>query len=443
MKLFNVPLRLVSAYLFAPCATLCVMVALTSRAYALQPLEAFIASAQRANPDNQQAVALARQRAAQNNVARAPYLPSLTAQSTYTRNEYQVTFDLAPGRSTVVTPQNALDAYVTLAVPLINVGAWAQQRAASLNAKAAEASRERIALSVEADVVRAYYQLIGTEAVLSAANTTVAYAEHNTQNVRDRYELGVASELDLQRAIADVARAQQDLAVADRDVSNARRSLESVSRLTPEPTSAADYTDSGLDEEAPLASWLDSASGDLPSVRSAALTTSAARATRDAARAALLPTISAQAQEHFTNTGVFTGGRSHVYTVTATAMWRFDFGLLPNVSAQNAALAGAAASEDKARRAADDAIFNAWQDVRAGIARARAARVQMTAADLAIGVANERYAQGSATQLEVVQTQRDFFSAAVSRAQADADLVYARAFLRLVSRRSGAAEVKP
>lgn len=159
MKLFNVPLRLVSAYLFAPCATLCVMVALTSRAYALQPLEAFIASAQRANPDNQQAVALARQRAAQNNVALAPYLPSLTAQSTYTRNEYQVTFDLAPGRSTVVTPQNALDAYVTLAVPLINVGAWAQQRAASLNAKAAEASRERIALSVEADVVRAYYRL--------------------------------------------------------------------------------------------------------------------------------------------------------------------------------------------------------------------------------------------------------------------------------------------
>lgn len=50
---------------------------------------------------------------------------------------------------------------------------------------------------------------------------------------------------------------------------------------------------------------------------------------------------------------------------------------------------------------------------------------------------------GVATQLEVVQAQRDFFTAVVAQVQADFDLKYGRALLRLSERRSGQTEATP
>ena len=60
----------------------------------------------------------------------------------------------------------------------------------------------------------------------------------------------------------------------------------------------------------------------------------------------------------------------------------------------------------------------------------RAAAVH--AADLA----RQRYQVGTITQLDLLQAQRDAFSAEVSRIQADADLVNARVQLRLASGQS-------
>jgi len=46
-------------------------------------------------------------------------------------------------------------------------------------------------------------------------------------------------------------------------------------------------------------------------------------------------------------------------------------------------------------------------------------------------IALDRYKAGSATQLDLLQAQRDAFTAEVSRIQADADLANSRAQLRL------------
>lgn len=428
------------------CRTLCVAFAVCGvvtacpPAHALQPLEAFVASAKRRNPDDLQAAAVARQKAAEVDVSRAVYLPSFTAQGTYTRNQWKVAFAL-PGETPItLTPTDQVDAYFTLAVPLINVGAWEQRRASELDAESAEASRLSTEVTVESSVVQAYYQLLGSEALLASAKESLQYAESNLATVRDRASLGTASELDVQRAIGDVASAQQDLANADQTEAVAERTLESLSRLTPEPATAADYVEDDLHEEAPLSSWLRSTGDDLLVVRPAVLSTQAAAATRSAARAAWLPTISAQAQEHDTNAGGFSG-HYEIYTLSATATWKLDFSIAPNIRAQTEALIAAQAGEDKTRRAADDAIYQAWYQVRADIVKARSARAQVKANTLSLELARERYASGTATQLEVVQAQRDFFSAAVSQAQADADLQYARALLRLDSRRTGDVEM--
>jgi len=409
---------------------------------ALQPLSAFVVSARSRNPDNRAAAATATQSAAQRDVATASYLPSFTAQGTYTHNQYEASLTLpasiVPGGTTlVIAPQNQIDAYLTLAVPLINVGAWEQRRAARIHADATLAVQANTEAWVETRIAQAYYQLLGSEAVLSAATNSLDAANGNVNTVRDRAQLGTASELDIQRAVADVSRAEQDVATADQGVVIARRSLESLSRLTPSPANPANYLPDDLHEERPLASWLDPSSAKaLVSAKSSVLDTEAAVASRSAARAGWLPTLAAQGQEHITNATGFSA-RSSILTVTATATWRLDLALAPKVEAQSAALAAAEAAEDKAVRAAQDAIYEAWHHIRVGIAKARAAREQVKANSLALGLAKDRYANGAALQLEVVQAQRDLFQSAVAQAQADFDLQYSRALLRLAARRTG------
>jgi outer membrane protein TolC len=103
------------------------------------------------------------------------------------------------------------------------------------------------------------------------------------------------------------------------------------------------------------------------------------------------------------------------------------------VRATKAQAEQALARADATVRQADDAIFNDWHQVTAAIERARAARTQVEAAGAAAELARERYEGGIATQLDVLQAQQEHFRADVGRIQADADVAYARAALRLDS----------
>jgi outer membrane protein TolC len=148
-------------------------------------------------------------------------------------------------------------------------------------------------------------------------------------------------------------------------------------------------------------------------------------------KASLLPTLSASAQEKFTNATAFVGGHNAIYLFQVTASWKIDTTLVAQTRAQNAAAAAARANEEHARQAAEDAVFRDWQQIRADIDSARSARAQVAAAALAASLAQDRYESGVATQLDVLQARQDAFSADVARIQADADLAYARLALRL------------
>lgn len=420
---------------FSTCAVLAFT---TCPAFALQPLSEFVAASKQRNPDNLEAAATERQRDAQRDSAQASYLPYFTAQGVYTRNQYEASFNVG-GQTMTIQPYNGLDAFLTLSVPVINVGAWQQKAAATANLELATATRVNTELSVEQAVTRTYYQLLSAEAIHLSAKKSLEFVSSNLKLVTDRREFGTASDLDLQRALADVARAEKDVAAAEQNVVIARRSLESLSRLSPEPAVLDQHQEDDLHAEPALETFLSPKDAELIAVKPALQAIEAAEAARSASKAAWLPSVNAQAQERFTNATGFTGRNSY-YTLTANATWRIDFGLGPNVAAQTEAVAAARAREDKTRRAAEDAIFQAWHQVRVGIEKVRAAREQLKAAELAQDLARDRYQGGVATQLEVVQAQRDYFAAAVDEAQADFDLQYARALLRLSARRVGQEE---
>jgi outer membrane protein len=422
--------RCVASKLTTVLGVICAALA-TRSAFALQPLGVFVAGAAN-NPTSREARATTQAREADQSTATGHLLPQLSAGATYTRNEYQVAFDLpvdpnTPPQHLIIQPYNQYDANIALTVPLIDIGAWQRRSAAKASFEAQTQSERQTAFETERQVTQAYFQLVANAALLESATRSLAVAEENADTVAKREQSGTASELDVQRALADVARSQQELASAGYGVTTSARNLSTLSGVEPEPSSTFPVDD--LHEEPPLASWL-RGSVDTPRVAAAVAQRRAAEKTADAARATWLPTVTGTATERFTNATAFAGHASY-YLLQLSASWKLDATISPTVRAQNAAAAAAIAREDGARRSVDDSIFQAWNQVNTDIAKAKAARAQVTAATLATTLARDRYQAGVATQLDVLQAQSEQFQAEVARIQADTDLAYARAALRL------------
>lgn len=398
-------------------------------AFALQPIGTFLERADAQNPDNREALATVAQRNAEATVAFRRLLPAFTARGTYTHNQYEVAFAL-PGSTEAITlvPGNQFDAIFQLDVPIFDPAGYGRYRAATAQASATQASQVLTRLGVQQQVVNIYNQIIGAEALVASSKRSVETAERNVTVARDRRAAGLVSDFDVQRATANVERARQDLADAELTQSLSRRNLETLTGITPLPSERPLEDD--LHEEAPLAAWLSTPGASLPAGRAAAAATRAAESARTAAKLALLPSVSATAQERISNAASF-GGQNAYYTLTANATWRFDLSLLPAISAQDAAVAAARAREEKTTRSAEDAVHDAWQRVHAGIAKSRAARAQAAAASAAAKLAEDRYASGAATQLEVIEAQRDAFTAEALRVTADAGLGASRLLLRI------------
>ena len=412
-----------------------------SPAHALQPLPDFLAQASRRNFDNRESQSIAIQRVHEANQAWAHLQPTWTLSADYINNQYlgaaniptgaPAAGGILPTRRVVITPLDQRDASFTAALPLLDLAAWRNAGAATANRDAQQARVAAAALEVQKTVAQTYYQLVGANAVARAARHTLAAAQDNAGFIDTRTRAGLASDLDLKRALAEVERDRQAIEDADYSVVTLGRSLETLTGLTPAIDSLADNVAPQLDDlrdEPPLAEWTRQLD-DLPSVRAAALDQRAARLTASGATAALLPTVSAQFTERATNAAGFGDSPYHTFEVLAT--WKLDHSNAEASRAQHRAAEAVAVRYDRSRATASDALFNAWHQVRTQIAKSRAARSSLDASNLALSVARERYGSGKANLLDVVQAERDAFSAEVTEIQAEADLASARAILRL------------
>ena len=409
-----------------------------SPALALQPLSTFVAGARRASTDDRIAALTAVQQDAEALAALGRVLPSATARGVYTRNEFESKLtpeqlgapsgSALPSSALVIQSANQLDAYFQVDVPIIDAAGWARTRAARANARAARSSAAATILDVEKQVARNYYQLVGAAALHAAGERTLQAAQQNLGLARERHAGGVATELDVYRAASEVERARQSISDAELTFELSRRALRTLSGIATEGD--ATVTSDDLHEEAPLESWEGRPLEAIPSVAASIEQRSTAESTARAAKLAFLPTLSASAQEHLTNAPGFTG-HDALWVLNVTAAWRLDVTTYGTLRSQDAAAELARTREAAARQRALDQVHESWFRVHGGIAKSRAARAEAQAAGAAVSRARDRYQQGAGTQLELVQAERDAFSAEVSRIQADADLSYARAGLRL------------
>jgi outer membrane protein TolC len=398
-------------------------------AWALQPLGEFLTAGRSQGFDAREQALVTEQRGWERSAALGRLLPSLSARGVYQFNQYEVEADFG-GTTLVISPQHQVDGFFQLDVPILDLSNQHRYSQAKHLENASKEQQELVLSQVDTAVARSYFLLVGAAALRHSAELSLKSAEDNLAFVQARADLGAATQLDSARAIANVEVARQNLADTALSQDIAARQLETLSGLTPQAVES--FPEVGLETEGPLSSWLDDA--ETPADRTQKELTAAAVAGRKAARAALLPTLSANAQERVTNATGFVG-QPTVFTAQAVLGWRLDWGTYATSRAQASNAEAQAVRQEKTKRTSSDQIFEAHHRVETGIIKVVSARAQAEAAAKAASLAEERYRAGAATQLDVTQAQRDAFAADAALIQAGAQLTFARVELRTLTGR--------
>ncbi len=425
----------------ATSAALIAAVATTARqARAVQPLRAFIESAHDHNVDRREDAATADERESDLVTARRGLLPVLSAKGVYAWNQYEAQVTLPTGSSkttAVITPQNEWDGYLTATVPLVDLSSWENIHSASLNQRAAVARLAATTVDVDKQVARAFYDVLINRALLDSSQHVLATDEANLKEILVKKAVGTAEELDVERARASVESSKQSVANADYNVALSERRLRTLSGLAPTPGGA--MTEDDLHEEPALETFQGTAT---PKQLAAQLDEDAQRAAAGQTARRLLPTLSATGQERVTNATGF-ANQSAYFTAMVTLNWNLDASVLSQTEAQRAAARVMAARAARTTQDKDDDVYSSYMLVRAQIATCRAARANAASTRLAYEIARTRYAAGTAQQIDLLQADRDAFSADVARIQANGDLRYDRIALRLAAGRPAGLQEEP
>jgi len=357
-------------------------------------------------------------------------LPSLSASGGYTYNEFPAVIPSNPVTGTgdlVIIPRDQLDVTAKVELPLLDAQRWFTAAAAAASVDAAQAREGATLDTVRRQVVAAFYTVTGARAVLDSAQKSLKVAQAQLEFAAARRAAGVATELELERARAEVERNQQLVADAESLVATSARSLRTLTGL--EPGALPALPDDDLHPEPPEEELERRVEG-LPPVVAAERDVSAAGRARTAATLALVPSVNAQFTQRLTNATSFQG-TPHSFNAGLTLSWRLDVPVVQTIRAQASAEESARLQAEKARLAAQDQVHADWQKVRAAITKVKASAAQVAAARRAQALATERYQAGVATQLDTIQTDRDVFAAEVNDIQARGELAAARLALRL------------
>jgi outer membrane protein TolC len=332
-----------------------------------------------------------------------------------------------PSSPAVITPLNQLDAIVRFDLPLIDTTRWMRLLAAG-ESQAGAAERERVTRDlVRKQVVASYFGYAAALALLESAKKSFAVAEAQLKLTGIRQQAGTVTELELLRARAETLRNKQLIVDATSLVATTRRTLRTLSGVEPPddvPLPLADLrAEPGFEE-------LEQGVGALPAVRAAEHDAQAAGKLATASKLALVPVIGAQFTERITNATGF-AGQAALFNTGVTASWRLDGPTLTGIATQAHGESIALLAVERARLVARDQIHADWQRFNGALQKVESAEGQVLAAARAAQVARDRYAAGAATQVDVIQSERDLFGAEFGQIQARTDLATARLSLRL------------
>jgi outer membrane protein TolC len=358
-------------------------------------------------------------------------LPSLSVSGGWTHNQFEAKATIPTGPmssiTAVIIPGDQFDTALRVDLPLIDTTRWFRSMASNQAQLSAKERELVVRDQVKRQIVTVYYALAGAQAVLRAAQKSVQVALEQERLATIRGRAGSATELEVLRAHAEVQRSQQLIADSTVLVNTTARTLQTLSGKSPPDNVTLPSDD--VSEPAPFAQ-LEPQTATLPAVRAAERDLSAAEKLSTAATLALVPQVSAQFTQRFTNATGFQG-QSAVYNAGVNFVWRLDVPTFQAMDVQSTNVEAARLAIERASNAAKDQLFQDEERLNASRSKVSSATAQVDAARRAAQMASDRYAAGAATQVEVIQAERDVFSAEVAHIQARTELASARAQLRL------------
>ncbi|WP_374407276.1 TolC family outer membrane protein [Pelagerythrobacter sp.] len=187
-----------------------------------------LAGAYRANPTLQ--AARADQRANDENVPieKSAGRPDIAATGQY------VEF-LKQSSTSFTTPERAINANVDLSVPIYSGGAVKNAvRAAEERVQAGQADLRATESAIFSQVVAAYMDVIGNQALVGLAANQVDVLSTNLQATSDRFEIGDLTRTDVAQSESRLALAQSDLRSAQANLIAARENYVSLVGQAPD-----------------------------------------------------------------------------------------------------------------------------------------------------------------------------------------------------------------
>ncbi|CAN5660317.1 efflux transporter outer membrane subunit [soil metagenome] len=295
-------------------------------------------------------------------------------------------------------------------------------RAAALEQYLASAEAERgLATSLIAQVASAYLADRAYAERLDLARDTLANRERSLNLFKRRYQIGSGSKVEVTQG--ETLRTQAAGEIQAIEMARAQN-LNALALLVGEPVDSAQLTHRlaqvGLDQPIP-AGLPSELLANRPDITAAEHQLRGAEANIGAARAAFFPSISLTAAAGSASNdldGLFANG---------TGFWLFR----PSISLPiftggklHANLRGSEARSDEMLAAYEKSIQSAFRDVADALAQRRWLAEQLTTADQSIAALTERarlsqlrYDAGRAAYLEVLDAERDRFSAEQKRVQ--------------------------
>jgi NodT family efflux transporter outer membrane factor (OMF) lipoprotein len=380
-------------------------------------LEGLIAEALRHNTDLRIAAERVEVLRAQYRLQQADRLPGVAASGEFARGG-------SPGPAGRVTSDSWT---ALLAVPAWEIDLWGRvrdlSRAAEARFLAAEENRRAVRLSLIAEVSNGYFGLLSLDQQVEIARATLASRMQSRTLVEQRNLAGLASGLDRRLADSLVANAEQALAEL---VRQRMRQENALAVLVGRPPGEVRRTPRALRTEFPALAPVDLPSVLLarrPDVLAAERQLRAAELDVAVARKLFLPSLSLTGFAGFVSPQFadLMEDRSRTWGVEpAASLPLFDGGrrrasLAISEAQRRIAVETYAGTVRGALREVEDALadYQSYVVQRAALARA------VVVAQQRLGLTLERYSVGASPYLDVLDSFRELFSAAVAQAQAD------------------------
>jgi multidrug efflux system outer membrane protein len=390
-----------------------------------QTLNSLIERAVQANPDLRAAQARVREARAQRGIISADLFPTVDAFGSYSRSRTSENSFGGPGGA----PGTESDLYragfdASWEIDVFG-GVRRNVEAADADIAASIEDRRDVLVTLLAEVAQNYVELRGFQRQIAIAQANLQTQRDTLQITRTRLEAGIASDLDVAQAEAQVQTTESQIPALE---STSRQSIHALSVLLAQaPTSLAEELSSDSPIPVAPAEVPIGLPSDLlrrrPDIRRAERELAAATARIGVATADLFPRFSLTGSlglesSHFSDIGDYS---SRFWSVGPSVSWPIlDFGRIrSNIAVENAREEQAFAFYEQtvltSLREVEDALVAFVQEQ----ARRRTLSGAVDSNRRAVDLATQLYQQGLSDFLSVLQAQRDLYETEDALVQSD------------------------